>query len=58
MNVTLLELGLYQCRWPVAGERADTLFCGHEQLAGSQYCPSHFRLSIGSGTRAEQMAVR
>jgi GcrA cell cycle regulator len=39
--VTLLELTEFTCRWPVAGEPADMLFCGALPAEGKVYCPKH-----------------
>lgn len=43
LMVALIDLRPNMCRFPVAGDRADTLFCGHpmEQRA---YCAAHARL--------------
>ena len=30
-----------ECRWPVAGEGAQTLFCDAPRAVGSSYCPAH-----------------
>lgn len=41
-NLKLMELGSCQCRWPVSGEKAETLFCGAPtgDLTHS-YCEHH-----------------
>lgn len=54
----LFELGNHDCRWPVGGEKADTLFCGHPQARGSSYCDCHKRMSFGRGTESERSAHR
>lgn len=54
--LTLLELGNRDCRWPVGGEKAGTLFCGHPQAPGSSYCDCHKRMSVGRGTESERNA--
>lgn len=41
----LFDLGNNDCRWPVEGEKADTLFCGHNTHDGSPYCAYHFRVA-------------
>lgn len=50
----LFELDARDCRWPVSGEKADTLFCGHPMMEGSSYCCFHRNLSRGEGTRSER----
>lgn len=50
----LFELENNDCRWPVSGEKADTLFCGHPMMEGSSYCCFHRNLSRGEGTRSER----
>jgi GcrA cell cycle regulator len=56
LNVPLIELRDSHCRWPVAGEREHTLFCGRLRLEDSSYCPAHDAVSKGSGTTAERRA--
>ena len=60
MNVKLLDLADNGCRFPTTGWPASgpTLFCNHPQVDGSSYCLDHLAISIGPGTRQEQMAVR
>jgi len=50
LNVTLLELNHDDCRWPVEGTGAKTLFCGHNVEVGKSYCACHARLSVGRST--------
>ena len=45
---TLMELGRCDCRWPVEGEGADTLFCGLPKKQFSSYCEDHDRCSRAS----------
>ena len=58
LNVPLVELRDSHCRWPVAGERAHTLFCGRLRLEASSYCPRHHDQSVGTGTYSERSADR
>lgn len=44
LMVALVDLRPNMCRFPVAGERADTLFCGHPMEQRS-YCQAHARIS-------------
>lgn len=55
--VRLVDLGNHDCRWPVSGEKADTLFCGHNAEPGNSYCCGHVRLSVGKGTLSERNAI-
>ena len=55
LNVPLFELEPQQCRWPY-GDRS-FVFCGHLRLEASQYCLSHYALSIGPGTPSERRAA-
>jgi GcrA cell cycle regulator len=56
LNVPLIELRDSQCKWPVSGERAHTLFCGRLRLEASSYCPRHHDISVGRGTYSERRA--
>lgn len=56
-RVTLLNLTTRNCRWPVGGDGADTLFCGAPKLLGS-YCSTHAMRAIGRGTESERTAHR
>jgi hypothetical protein len=38
----MLELGPFDCRWPLKGEGETTLFCAALTLK-SPYCPKHLR---------------
>lgn len=57
LNVPLLELNHDNCRWPVEGSGAKTLFCGHNVETGKSYCACHARLSVGRGTEGERRAL-
>lgn len=39
--ITLMELRSEHCRWPVSGERAETLFCGCARADERPYCDEH-----------------
>jgi GcrA cell cycle regulator len=39
----LFDLDNNDCRWPVEGEKANTLFCGHNTHEGKVYCAYHCR---------------
>lgn len=56
LNFTLLELNHGDCRWPVSGEGAGMLFCGHNVEVGKSYCECHARMSVGRGTISERRA--
>lgn len=47
-----------ECRWPVEGDRENTLFCGAATDQQELYCPCHRKMSIGIGSRAERDALR
>ncbi|MNL11105.1 GcrA cell cycle regulator [compost metagenome] len=47
-----------ECRWPVEGDRENTLFCGAATDQQESYCPCHRKMSIGIGSRAERDALR
>lgn len=51
----MFELEARECRWPIAGAGADTLFCGHE--ASGTYCDHHRQRSTGVGTISERRAA-
>ena len=42
---TLMELNCSHCRWPVAGEGADTLFCAQEITEPGSFCKAHRKLA-------------
>lgn len=44
-NLSLLDLGTGDCRFPVSGEKAATLFCGHNVEQGEVYCTYHARVA-------------
>jgi hypothetical protein len=46
MTKSLMQLAARDCRWPVAGEGADTRYCGNPRLGKSSYCLTHFKMSI------------
>lgn len=50
----LFELDTTECRWPIAGSKADIQFCGHP--ASGTYCDHHQLRSVGKGTISEQRA--
>lgn len=39
--VTLMELAVDTCRWPVHGDGEPALFCGAVTAEGKPYCPKH-----------------
>lgn len=50
--VGLLDLEPSSCRWPMAGEGAQTMFCGEHTKHGP-YCPTHAeRAGAGYGRGA------
>lgn len=53
----LFELERNHCKWPVAGDRENTLFCGADQVDNGPYCACHKAMSVGRGSRAERDAV-
>lgn len=53
MNLTLLDLGPGQCRYPTSPDFArDVRFCGHGAKEGSSYCPAHHALCFNAQTTA------
>lgn len=56
-NRELYQLERCDCRWPVSGDRENTLFCAHATRLESPYCDYHAKLSVGLGSRAERSAV-
>lgn len=48
----LVDLTSHSCRWPVTGERADTMFCGRPIVDGKSiydgesYCAAHKRRAV------------
>jgi len=46
LYIAVWDLEGEHCRWPVAGEREFTLFCGHPKRVGS-YCHKHARQGYG-----------
>jgi GcrA cell cycle regulator len=47
--VTIIDLELSHCRWPVSGEKEATFYCGEKAMYRRPYCPYHHEL----GTRRE-----
>lgn len=45
-GITVLTMQGIHCKWPVAGEGQQTLFCGHGRESGKPYCRYHVRLSL------------
>lgn len=45
LNFSLIDLNTGDCRFPVSGEKAATLFCGHNVETGSPYCTYHGRVA-------------
>lgn len=45
LNFSLIDLGANDCRFPVSGEKAGTLFCGHNVDQGGTYCTYHARVA-------------
>lgn len=58
LRLKLYQLERNQCRWPVEGDRENTLFCGAATNEQESYCPCHRKMSIGIGSRAERDALR
>lgn len=56
-NLLLGALAKSDCRWPVAGAGADTLFCGHAADEGAAYCAAHRTKARGTGTVSERKAA-
>jgi hypothetical protein len=51
-KITLMELDIDTCRWPVSGDGASTLFCGRTRDKSKEslvYCPEHQTLNIRPG---------
>lgn len=54
--IPLLSLKYSHCRWPIAGEGADTAFCGHRKEGESSYCAHHSaRASLPQKTSAKEL---
>lgn len=48
-NVSLLELKLNSCRWPIGDPKdADFHFCGADTVTGKPYCEEHCKLAYTS----------
>jgi len=53
--VRLMDLRHHHCRWPVAGEGADMLFCGATRLEPHAWCGKHCGLAYARpATRADR----
>ncbi len=56
--MTTLTVGNGNCRWPVEGEKAATLFCGHNTHLGSSWCAYHYRMVfVPREVRADRRAA-
>jgi hypothetical protein len=49
--VTLMDLRLADCRYPVSGEGRQTLFCAEPRLEPYSYCAAHARRCFNLQTR-------
>jgi hypothetical protein len=49
--LTLIWLQKTQCRYPLSGEGAATLFCGAARQGESSYCETHRQLCVTSTRR-------
>lgn len=50
LRVTLMELEVHSCRWPVTAS-APFFFCGHRSEAGGPYCHDHMAARVASDQR-------
>lgn len=57
-SISITELGLTTCRWPLWDGPLIGNFCGAECGKDEAYCPSHRMLSIGKGTPGERNALK
>lgn len=60
-RVTLDDLRNGTCRWPIARDDDQWMFCGGHGAnfaAGRPYCAGHARASRGTGTPSERRAVK
>lgn len=55
---SLLSLERRDCRYPVHGEGASTIFCGCRATDGRSYCAHHLEICTGIGTESERRAVK
>ena len=54
----LFDLGNNDCRWPVEGEKENTLFCGHNTHEDKVYCAYHCRMAYAPReVKAERRAA-
>lgn len=44
--IGLLDLNEHTCKWPVAGDGAQTRFCGEHSAEGKSYCEYHCERSV------------
>jgi hypothetical protein len=49
--LTLVRLQKTQCKYPLSGEGADTLFCGRVRDGESSYCATHKAICVASTRR-------
>jgi hypothetical protein len=49
--LTLVRLQKHQCKFIVAGDGADSIFCGEARLADRSYCPRHYAICTTSPRR-------
>lgn len=57
--VSILDVGEFECRWPVGGEKAGMMCCGKpiDPECVRKFCPEHYRQSCGEGTASERAAA-
>lgn len=53
---TLIDLGRTDCRFPISGEGADTLFCCAWRPEGKTYCDAHAKVAFKRHLTPEQHA--
>jgi len=46
-KISVMELEVWHCRWPVSGTGAGTLFCGLKPEDSHVYCEEHTKLGTG-----------
>ncbi len=56
LGLRLVDLDVNDCRWPVSGDGAATLFCGHPSTGDSSYCAHHRFRSLGPAGIAQRLA--
>lgn len=48
-HVTLMDLKLSSCRWPIGDPKEDSFhFCGAQTTTGKPYCPEHCKVAYTS----------